>query len=533
MFSRLGLGSRLYRNRVYRTYYTQLSSTKSNSRYGIIVKTSAIVLGVGGSIYVLDRYFYSSLLTRSIRALYVLTWIAYAYTRPQQDYNQLHEIAAESLLNLLMTNKGLYIKIGQAIANQGSLFPPAYQKRFARLYDDAPIEPWSQVDKTLKKNLGPNYEQDHFISIDHNPIASASIAQVHKGILKNGQPVALKVQHHYIEKQLVVDLFIYRLMSRVYEKVFDLPMSFFTSYISKQLSTETDFINEMKNSEKLFELMQNESDLDIYIPQVFSQFTTKQILIAEWIDGVSLVDKQLLIDSGFDVNSMITKYLQLLGRQTFKYGFVHADPHPGNLKIRFKNNRQQLVLLDHGLYVTLDPKFKKEYAELWEYIFLLNNKGIETIARDWGINSVDLFASSVLLRPVNINGKIDEDRDISRFLKDFLSDESKFPLQLLFLGRNMRMMQNLNQSYGSPVNRINILTKELVNSLLYMKQTPFQYLQLLLIKVNLFFSSIFFNLVRFRQILLGDRYGGKGVGAEDYFEVYMKNTAKAMGVDWV
>lgn len=464
--------------------------------------------------------------------MYVLLWIAFAYSRKDYNLDDLNETASEALLNLLMTNKGLYIKIGQAIANQGSLFPLAFQKRFARLYDDAPFEPWRHVDKTLKKNLGANYEMDLFISIDHNPVASASIAQVHKGILKNGQSVALKVQHGYIEKQVVVDLWVYRVISRLYEKVFDIPMTFFSEYVSKELQTETNFVNEMQNTYRLAE--NNKKDKSkIYIPTVYPELTTRQVLVTEWIDGVSLNDKQQLIDSGFDLQVMMKQYIELLGKQIFKHGFVHSDPHPGNLKARYVNGEQQLVLLDHGLYLSLNPRFRHEYAELWKNIFLLNTKGIESIGKKWGINSVELFATVILLRPITAKVGVTDDRDMNRLLKDFLADESKFPKELLFLTRDMRMIQNLNQSFGSPVNRINLLTKELIDALLNSSQCRTTDFKLLTVKLSLFFSNVIFYLIRIRQICFGDRYGGKGIGIEDYLEVYMKNTVKSIGIEWI
>lgn len=497
-------------------------------------------IGIGGVVYTIDKYAYSSLLTRSVRALYVLLWIAYAYSNTDKydNLNDLHEVAAESLLQMFTTNKGLYIKLGQGIANQGSIFPMAFQKRFPQLYDSAPQEPWSNVEKMLKKNLGQDYETEVFEYISHQPIASASIAQVHKAKLKNGTEVAVKIQHGYIEKQIIVDLSIHHLMTKVFSKVFDLPLTMFTKYIADQIAKETNFITEMANSERLKKYIAEDSSMrssNVYVPKNYR--ATEQVLITEWIDGHSLSDKEVLLNAGLDLGVIMKQYLGVFGKQIFKYGWIHSDPHPGNLMARFDSRgKQQLVILDHGLYVELPEEFRLEYCNLWRYLFLVNSKGILEIAKEWGIGSPDIFASFVQLRPVLLDNRtndIEKDsRGFHNVFQELIGDESKFPLELMFLGRTMRMIQNLNQSFGSPVNRINLLTKELIDALVYEKPNSLvNYIELLTIKATLFVSDILFYFLRFKQILSGDRYGGKGKGLEDYLEKYMQNTAKSMGIE--
>ncbi|KAI3405193.2 hypothetical protein KGF56_002000 [Candida oxycetoniae] len=529
--------------------------TRFGFGFGYIYPTFVFVAGAG-TIYIIDKEYKSNLVTRSARALYVLLWIAYAYGYDSQSYeniDDLHEIASERLLQTLVRNKGLYIKLGQAIANQGSLFPQAYQKRFPQLYDEAPSQPWDKVDQVLKQNLGLDYEAKYFDWIDRVPKASASIAQVHRAKLKKdlgSAEVALKVQHYYIDNQIAVDLWVYRFISSVYERVFDVPLKMFTSYVSEQMIKETDFVNEMNNSmytQHLIDrdpLLQNEN---IKIPKNYPQLTTRQVLPAEWIDGIALTDKEVLINSGYDVKLIMTQYIKLLGRQIFSYGFVHSDPHPGNLLARFdEKGEQQLVLLDHGLYISLPSKFRLQYCQLWKHLFTFNKEKIEEIGRDWGIQSAEIFATLVSLKPVkfdspkkNQGGKQgdtghEDTRDVSDLLRSFIKDESMFPKELPFLTRTMRMIQNLNQQFGSPVNRVNLLTKEAINVLLTNgKLTWIDYWDLLKVNVSLFLSGFIFRLIRVRQWITGDRYGGKQKGLEDYIEMYMQNTAKSLGMEWM
>ncbi|EGW31006.1 uncharacterized protein SPAPADRAFT_62902 [Spathaspora passalidarum NRRL Y-27907] len=442
-----------------------------------------------------------------------------------------------------MKNKGLYIKLGQAIANQGTLFPRAYQVRFPKLYDDASFDEWYRIDNVLKTSLGEDYQDRYFESIETTPCASASIAQVHRGVLKpewGGAKVAIKVQHDYIDKQIVVDLMVYRLMSRVYQQLFDIPMTMFTKYVSEQMITETDFIHEMGNSKRLEEFIANDKQLNVnvYVPKTYPEITTRKVLVAEWIDGISLTSKEKLLQENYNLTTIMKQYLKLFGRQIFEYGFIHSDPHPGNLLARFdEKGKQQLVILDHGLYITLSNEFRLQYCNLWRYIFSLNNQGIEQIGKSWGINSVEVFATLVQLKPVLIKPESaaearQDTRDAYDLLRDFIGDEGKFPGELPFLSRTMRMIQNLNQTFGSPVNRINLLTKESVNALLDEKLTFSDFWDVLKIKLTLSLSGFVFYMIRFRQWLYGDRFG-EGRGFEDYVEIYMQNTAKSLGLEWI
>lgn len=536
-------------NVAYLTINGSQKGTKSTS-YRYFIRPAIIIVGLGGSAYLIDRYAYSSVITRSVRALYTMLWIAYEYSRNTAKYetmSDLHDVAAERLLNMLRTNRGLYIKLGQAIANQGDFFPKEYQKRFVKLYDDAPVDTWDQVDKVLRKNLGENYETEVFECIDYNPVASASIAQVHKGKLKpHGEAVAIKVQHPYINEQIVIDLFMYKLISKIYERVFNIPLSFFTKYVSEQLIEEADFVNEMKNASKLREIIKEDKSMNntnIYIPHNYSDLSKRQVLITEWCDGIPLADKDTLIASDIDLTVTMKQYIKAFGKQIFEYGFIHSDPHPGNLLARFDSEgKQQLVILDHGLYISLPNRFRIENCKLWEYLFSFNTDGIEEIGREWGIGSTELFATLVQLRPLKMTPQSTNrsESDINNLLHDFLSDEENFPVELLFLMRNMRMIQNLNRNFGSPVNRINLLTSELINALILENSHSvstasvkiLQYFKLFKVRCVLFVSNLAFYLVRLRQVLSGDKYGDKNIGIEDYLEVYLQNTALSLGIDW-
>lgn len=515
-------------------------STRTSLRSRKYVAVAAGVVATTAGAYYIDTNYLSSTAVRSIKAFYVLMWIAYEYSRNSDKYERLedlHEATAEALLQLLMENKGLYIKLGQAIANQGSIFPIAYQKRFSKLYDEAPITPWNKVDKVLREELGENYSE--IVQVDKNPIASASIAQVHRGRLSTGEDVAVKVQHYYMKNQIVADLLMYRLISRIYEYVFELPMTMFTRYVLDQMHHETSFIQERKNGDKLAQMIAQDKSakaLNVHVPRTYPDVLTDRVLITEWIDGVSMVSRKRMEAAGYNVATAMTQYLSLFGRQFFKYGFVHSDPHPGNLMVRFDSNKkQQLVILDHGLYITLPDKFRCQFRDLWQYIFSLNTKGIQQISEDWGIGSSQMFTTMVTLRPPpegspgHIPPHMSNTSDMKSLFKDFLSDEKRFPMELLFLMRTQRMIQNLNLQMGSPVNRINLFTKELVDAALSEHQQWTTWLGLWRVRVALLLSDVVFWIFHIKQLISGRHDASDGI--ERYIMDFTKDSSRAMGFD--
>ena len=202
-------------------------------------------------------------------------------------------------------------------------------------------------------------------------------------------------------------------------------------------------------------------------------------MVAEWIDGVRLSDRagifrlmgerdpraprtpsDLVAASPRSsskplkggVAAIMDTMVQLFSAQIFNWGWVHCDPHPGNVIIRpnpSRPDRPQLVLLDHGLYVRVSEAFRRQYATLWRGLITMDYDTIKHVAEEWGIGTPDLFASATLMKPVRFGPKEEADAfdKLSQYersmlikerLRQFLTDTDKMPKELIFIGRNMR-----------------------------------------------------------------------------------------------
>jgi aarF domain-containing kinase len=472
------------------------------------------MVGVGltlGTVFTVDHFCYYSRLGRSVKTMYVAGAVALDYKlnfkkENLSDIENLHARTAQKIYNLCRDNGGLYIKYGQQIATVPVL-PPAYVKLFKQLFDDAPSHSFEIVKVILEREYQKPLDEI-FSSFSENAVASASIAQVHKAVLREtGQTVAVKVQKPEIQIQMEADLFIYQTLMWAIEKYFTLPGLYHSAvYISDNLRQETDFIHEGKNSEKCFDLLQHSSKNlkdSVYVPKVDWELTTKVAMVQEWIEGTSFGKPQELEKKNYNLGNLMNTIVSLFADQIFRTGFIHCDPHPGNIIIRDIAGKPQIVLLDHGLYIQSQESFRESYCKFWISMFTLDYETLNSVAKEWGIPDISLFATATLSKPwkegqlshlpsqTKLTDAFDAHIQGKERLIDFLKNLEQMPKELMFVGRNMNIVRANNKALGSPVNRINIMANYAAKSVsLINSQTYFDYY---LSKYNsLKFKSILF-----------------------------------------
>lgn len=397
-----------------------------------------------------------------------------------------------------------------------------------------------------------------------------------------------------------------RILTQLYSYWFDIPLSTLIPFINSRILLETDFVNEADNAERMAELIAGESRLRgrVYIPRVYRELSSKRVMTAEWIEGVSLWDKEGLTRKwegnkgqgspgcqgssldppnqekiirvnqtnhvaerlkpnrdwwkgpdgkgglGLSLKEVMTTMVDLFSAQMFLWGWVHCDPHPGNIFIRrLPSGKPELVLIDHGLYVHMAPKFRHQYSLFWKSLMTFDNQTLNRIVQSWGINNADIFASATLLRPYTggdnttaselrkgLSGKEQSERyfemqqKMRHGIREVLGDETKWPKELIFIGRNLRIVQGNNQFLGSPVNRIKITGNWASRSLVDSPDLPLSEKaknlgRHLIFKLVMFSSDVVFYTSKFRQFL------GLGGGMEDDMEAQMKNIAKDFGIE--
>ena len=245
----------------------------------------------------------------------------------------------------------------------------------------------------------------------------------------------------------------------------------------------------------------------------------------------------------------MTTMVDLFSAQMFLWGWVHCDPHPGNIFIRrLANGHSELVLIDHGLYVHMNPEFRHQYSLFWKSLMTFDNGTLKEVVNSWGVNNPDIFASATLMRPYEGGDRSTSSRIIGltegekkkrhyemqqamrKGIKEILGDEKKWPRELIFIGRNMRIVQGNNQYLGSPVNRIKITGNWASRALTEDPNLPWterwcNYGNHIVFRFVLLATDAYFYFSKFKQFL------GKGKGMDDDMDEAMRKMAKEYGIE--
>ena len=245
-----------------------------------------------------------------------------------------------------------YVKFGQMLSNRNDILPEEMISELQKLQDKVEIQ---EVD--IRKKLAEELNiipEEYFQSIDEEPMASASIGQVFRAVLKNGEKVVLKIRRDNIDNVVETDLVIMKDMAKFLEKydvnAKNMNLLYIVESFENMLKKELSLINERKNMER-FENNFKENE-HIHVPVVYKELSNNRILCMEFIEGIKITDKEKIEKTGFNPKEIASLGLELYIKQVMKYGFFHADPHPGNI---FLGKDGKLIFIDFGAMGTLYP----------------------------------------------------------------------------------------------------------------------------------------------------------------------------------
>lgn len=274
-----------------------------------------------------------------------------------------------------------FVKFGQLLASRPDLVPSEYLEEMSLLQDQVQTVDFATIQEILKEELGPDW-QNYFLSVDPLPLGSASIAQVHRAVLKNGQNVVLKIQRPGIVQTINDDLNVLYFIGELLEKYIPEirpfnPIGMIDEYF-KTLELETNFVVEANNIRRFKENFKKEES--IHIPEVYFDLVTERVLVMEELLGRRLSQSGALQQTGVDAKQVIQLGLRAYLKMVFIDGFFHGDLHAGNFFV-YPNNH--IGLVDFGVVGRLNTKTqtaivnmlvalsKEDYTRLaYEYVDL-------------------------------------------------------------------------------------------------------------------------------------------------------------------
>lgn len=254
-----------------------------------------------------------------------------------------------------------FIKLGQLLSIRPDLLGPEYITELEKLQNEAPPIAYEEVLGVCMQN-GLDIE-GKFLYVNPEPLAAASIAQVHAAVLKSGARVVLKVQRPGIEKVIERDLLILADMGRLLEKRTAWGRLYKLSEIVDELSTalrkELKFDQEGRNADTFYRNYRH--DPHVLIPRVYWEYSSRQVLTMEYLEGIKISDIAALRKANFTTAEIAENLLAALFTQIYERGFFHADPHPGNIAISAGG---QIIFYDFGQVGVLDDVLKEYCIDL-------------------------------------------------------------------------------------------------------------------------------------------------------------------------
>jgi ubiquinone biosynthesis protein len=255
-----------------------------------------------------------------------------------------------------------FVKLGQLLSTRPDLLPETYTNELAALRNDVRPFSFAQVEAILKEEYGrPLAEM--FAAVDEIPVAAASISQVHRAVLPDGRVVALKVRRPEIAKVIQADLDIIKNLAQLVERRLPnlavyRPLALAREF-ERTIKRELDFSTERRTMQRC--RIQFAGDPTAHVPLVFDELSTPSVIAMEFIDGVSTDDLDGIRRLQLDPTKVAVTGARILLRQIFEFGFFHADPHPGNLRVLPGG---VIAPLDFGMFGLLDGKTRERIAGL-------------------------------------------------------------------------------------------------------------------------------------------------------------------------
>jgi len=379
-------------------------------------------------------------------------------------YRRHHRRSAEIAYETATQLQGLLIKACQFLGTRADILPRAYIEILSQLHDRVPARPYAEIAAAVESELGRPLGEV-FERFDEIPLAAASLAQVHHARLHGGRDVAVKVQYPEIEQIVAIDLanfrFLVRILARI-ERNFDLRMVI--REVSKYVTLELDFENEARNSKTIRANMANRSD--VVVPEVLLEFSTRRLLVMEYLPGIKITDVEALEAAGIDKQEVARVLSEVFCQQILVDGFFHADPHPGNILVR---PGPQLVLLDFGLAKDFPPGFALQVGALAMAIIAEDRDAMVKAFADLGFKTKNDDPASLIalgdafLGQAVRGGKAYADKELIDTFNEDLPEVLRTnpiveaPSHLLLVVRVMGLLSGIGKQLQSEVNPLAVI----------------------------------------------------------------------------
>lgn len=348
-----------------------------------------------------------------------------------------------------------FVKFGQILSNRPDLLPAELVAEFEKLQDRVPPVPANIARNVVETELNKSVEV-LFASFDPEPFASASIAQVHKAVLKTGEKVAVKVQRPNIQQIIVEDIRVMYTLAGIFEKRIPSIKAFdptgLVRHFEESILFELDFIHESINVQRFYyNLEQDKKNVGVKCPKIYQDFTTKKVLTLEFVNGIKVSDYKKLQEVGHDRKKIAAKLATSYVKQIFEYGFFHADLHPGNILVMPSGD---ICLLDFGLMGSIMQRDIEMFGRLFVAVkdrdIKLIIRSLQQMSGEFAVKDMRKLEYAINEFVQSYNSSTIHSNEMSHVLlelRDIIVDHGlSFPSHFFLLARSMVTLEGVVHS---------------------------------------------------------------------------------------
>ena len=358
-----------------------------------------------------------------------------------------------------------FIKIGQILSTRSDILPKEYINELVKLQDSVPPEDITVLRREFETSINKSIEEC-FLYFNYNPLASASVSQVHEAILLDGRKVVVKIQRPDIYEKMKLDISILKRivkLTRIDIKVVD-PLEVLEE-IELVTKNELDFIAEGENILRFKE--ENKDIIPVYVPELITDIWSKKVIVLEKISGIKINDLASIIKEGYDNRDIARKLALSYCYQIFDRGFFHADPHPGNILI----SNGKICFIDFGIMGEINDNLRE-----WLNVAMValatkdKNKVVDCILaigiKDGRVDRGDLYEDisylidtylTTSLKNIKISVLLEEVFNVTR------KNNIRLPRELVILIRGLMILEGVVASVDPEIEIISILSSYLKN----------------------------------------------------------------------
>lgn len=333
---------------------------------------------------------------RFIRVARLLLWTLWVIYRERKRVIRAHERGnydvqpnVEVLVKVLVAFRQtalklgvLMIKLGQFLSARADLLPEQALATLKSLQDEVPPEPFSHVVAVIESELGRPVDQ-LFSVLERKATAAASLGQVHKATLaSNSAQVAVKIQRPNIEQLVSMDLstlkFVIRVINRFVDTSEFIDLMAVYKEFKRTVYEEIDYLTEAGNAKRFQEMFKD--DPTIFIPRIYEEYSSRRVLVLEWVDGIKINDNAALDAAGVNRLEVANRTVRAYFYQFFEEGFFHADPHPGNIFVKPGTAASGPIIefVDFGMVGSLTKTMKKSMKDVFVGFLLRDSHALVT-----------------------------------------------------------------------------------------------------------------------------------------------------------